>query len=197
MQARPSDLDHWRWLVTAKASDFAGKSILDLGCGSGWICDKAMQEGARRAVGIDIVEPENWRAGESRWEYASTDLDHPAWHEDLAGPFDAIYAFDILEHLQSPYAFLCSCRRLLAPQGHLVLTTPNTLSWERRLRPRTWSGASDPQHKTLFHQYSLEFLLQRCGLSVQSLQAPLRKLSFLGPLIPDIGGQMLCVAGPA
>jgi len=36
--------------------DFAGKRVLDLGCGFGWHCAYAFEQGARQVVGIDISE---------------------------------------------------------------------------------------------------------------------------------------------
>lgn len=36
--------------------DFAGKRVLDLGCGFGWYCLYAIENGADSAVGVDISE---------------------------------------------------------------------------------------------------------------------------------------------
>ncbi|MBC1435139.1 class I SAM-dependent methyltransferase [Paenilisteria rocourtiae] len=36
--------------------DFTGKRVLDLGCGFGWHCLYAVENGAERAVGVDISE---------------------------------------------------------------------------------------------------------------------------------------------
>lgn len=36
--------------------DFAGKRVLDLGCGFGWHCQYAIEQGAKSAVGIDLSE---------------------------------------------------------------------------------------------------------------------------------------------
>lgn len=36
--------------------DFKGKRVLDLGCGYGWHCIYAMQQGAVSATGVDISE---------------------------------------------------------------------------------------------------------------------------------------------
>ncbi|SMP20652.1 class I SAM-dependent methyltransferase [Flavobacterium hercynium] len=36
--------------------DFAGKKVLDLGCGYGWHCRYAIENGAQSAIGIDISE---------------------------------------------------------------------------------------------------------------------------------------------
>ena len=39
-----------------KCPDFAGKRVLDLGCGFGWHCAYAIEHGATHATGIDISE---------------------------------------------------------------------------------------------------------------------------------------------
>lgn len=36
--------------------DFKGKRVLDLGCGFGWHCQYAVENGAISAVGVDISE---------------------------------------------------------------------------------------------------------------------------------------------
>ena len=36
--------------------DFRGKKVLDLGCGYGWHCIYAMEQGADSVVGIDISQ---------------------------------------------------------------------------------------------------------------------------------------------
>lgn len=43
----------WRELK-ALLPDFAGKEVLDLGCGYGWHCRYADGQGARRVLGTDI-----------------------------------------------------------------------------------------------------------------------------------------------
>ena len=47
---------------------------------------------------------------EKSWHWHNLDLDSPLWHEDLDtyGRFTRILAFDILEHLRSPWDFLDS-----------------------------------------------------------------------------------------
>lgn len=45
------------WHVLQKMlPDFAGKRVLDLGCGFGWHCAYAIEHGATHATGIDISE---------------------------------------------------------------------------------------------------------------------------------------------
>jgi len=196
---RPSDLDHLRWLNTKvnKNKNWQACNVIDLGCGSGYLCEWLKKEGAGEVLGIDLEEPAAVNAA-TRWSFAKVDLDD-TWDSILlpmlkGGQADYIFAFDIIEHLSSPWNFLASCRRLLKTGGTLVLTTPNINSWERLLRPESWSGARDPQHKILFAKYSLSFALTKGGFEVETLEAPLRSAKGLAPLLPDIGGQLFSVS---
>lgn len=53
----------------------------------------------------------------------------PTWHfcENLYQPigqhYDSVYAIELLEHLDQPYAFLADCHASLAPGGRLLVTT--------------------------------------------------------------------------
>lgn len=192
MEQRPADLDHLKWLRKAGIVSFQGKSVLDLGCGSGYLCHFAMLEGAKHAVGVDIINP--GFPPENGWEFQKADLNSDTWAESLGSNHDLVLAFDIIEHVNSPFLFLTHCRKRLSKQGTLILTTPNTLSWERFTRPKSWSGVSDPQHKVLFEKLSLLHLLKQSGFQLETWAAPMRSLAFLGPLAPQWGGQMLCVA---
>lgn len=45
------------WYVLRKIlPDFTRKDVLDLGCGFGWHCRYAVENGAKSAIGVDISE---------------------------------------------------------------------------------------------------------------------------------------------
>ena len=197
MNATATDLVHLQWLKDFRIQNFAAANILDVGCGSGHLCQKAMDAGARLAVGVDIVEPRGLRA-DQQWRFIKADLNAVNWTDVFAGQtFDLIYAFDILEHLDSPFRFLAALRSSTSPGATLVLTTPNVLSWERYLRPNSWSGVRDEQHKTLFTRYSLEFLCRKAGFKPSISKAPVRAFGPMAGMLPQVGGQIICVSHPA
>lgn len=197
MQPLSSDLDHLRWLSDIGLDKMNHLRLLDVGCGSGYVCHYAMEHGAKAAVGIDIVKPKGL-LDPSSWRFMNYDLNAADWPTEFKGEtFDLILAFDILEHLDSPYAFLQNLRSLMSKDGRLVLTTPNLMSWERYARPDNWSGVRDEQHKTLFTRYSLKFLLSKAGLQSDLMKAPLRSLGGLSSWTPQIGGQIVCRASRA
>src|SRR5688572_19411950 len=42
--------------LRALLPDLRGRSVLDLGCGFGWFCRWAREQGAARVVGVDVSE---------------------------------------------------------------------------------------------------------------------------------------------
>jgi len=189
--------DRINWILAHAFSNIQGKSAIDLGCGTGFVCRELSHLGAATAIGCDIVDASELA---DSWRFAKCDLSRENWVETLKESqstnqtFDLITAFDILEHLHNPVSFLEQCRELCHKDTRLVLTTPNTGSWERWLKPTTWSGATDPQHFILYNKYSLSFLLQKCGFALERLEAPIRALGPLNSIFPDIGGQLMACA---
>jgi SAM-dependent methyltransferase len=97
------------------------RRVLDLGCGAGafgrWMpCDQV------GVFGLDVSA----RALDAakRWErVALVDLDREVI-PFRDGSFDAVLAKDILEHLQRPWKTMAEIRRVLAPGGRLLISTP-------------------------------------------------------------------------
>jgi len=125
-----------------------GKRVLDLGCGAGY----GTAELARHALsglGADIA-PEavdfaraNYREANVFFEQAScTALPHPA------ASFDLVVAFEVIEHLADWRELLNEARRVLAPAGQFIVSTPNKLYYTES---RGREGANP------FHVHEFEF----------------------------------------
>lgn len=61
---------------------------------------------------------------------------------DAAQPFDVVLLSEVLEHVAHPDALLAKAAALVAPRGHVVLTTPNG-EYFRNTLPR-FSDCADP-----------------------------------------------------
>ena len=114
-----------RYLFAQRFS--SGKRVLDAACGSGY-GSALLAENAPVVFGVDI---EREAVEYARLHYRSPKL-HFAQSDCLALPcpaahFDLVVAFEIIEHLQDPAAFLRELRRVLHPAGILLLSTPNRL----------------------------------------------------------------------
>lgn len=107
--------------------------------------------------------------------------------------FHVVVLFDVIEHLESPYAAMTEARRVLLPGGHLFVTTPNVNALDRFVHPATWSGIADPTHLYLFSRHALAHLVRAAGLGEAKLRTPFHGIRpALGRLLAPtgMGGQL-------
>lgn len=137
-----------------------GGRVLDIGCGSGgylaflaelgWACE-GIEQGAnsrgyaRQELGLSV------HADLRRLQ------EYPDRH------FDVVTMWHVIEHLADPFDTLAAVRRVLKPDGLLMLRTPNVESWEARLFRGCWYGVDAPRHLHLFSPGTLERGLVRAG----------------------------------
>lgn len=96
--------------------------------------------------------------------------DYSKVEQTLAGRrFDFLMAADSLEHSVDPYGVLNCYRKFLKPNGHLVLSLPNVVVWDNRLRTffgrfdYVDSGVMDRTHLRFFTFRSARQLVVDCG----------------------------------
>lgn len=107
-------------------------TILDLGCGAGSNTLALFGDGpAVQVVGLDIAHPSavtfRRRAARPVVVASAEHLPFPDGH------FDLVVCNDVLEHMVDPDRMVEEVRRVLAPHGHLILSTPNLAAWFNRL----------------------------------------------------------------
>lgn len=110
----------------AWASQFVGgRKVLDAACGTAYGTAMLAAAGASEVVGVDVAEDVVERARASappatRFEIA--DLYHLPFAN---GEFDLVVCFEAIEHVDDPGAALDELRRMLGPDGLLIVSTPN------------------------------------------------------------------------
>lgn len=118
----------WKWdRVQPYLSDLEGRSILDVGCGSGYHCWRMLGEGARRVIGIDpgLLFMFQFLSVKRYLGEVPVDL-LPVRMEDLPenlGAFDTTFSMGVLYHRRSPLDHLLELKGTLRRGGELVLET--------------------------------------------------------------------------
>lgn len=89
---------------------------------------------------------------------------------DFSVKFDVIFAGDLIEHLSNPGLFLQSCRRNLADDGKLILTTPNAFNLFNLTEKLTKREPTvNPDHTVYFNSKVLKKLLEKNGMKASEI----------------------------
>jgi 2-polyprenyl-6-hydroxyphenyl methylase/3-demethylubiquinone-9 3-methyltransferase len=122
------------WPDAARAvRPLAGKSALDIGCGAGLLCEPLARLGAA-VTGVDAAA-ENIAAASAHAEGVLLDIRYMAGEVaglDI-GTFDLVTSVEVIEHVADKPAFLADVAARLAPDGLLVMSTPNRTAASRVL----------------------------------------------------------------
>ena len=141
----------------------SGDRVLDVGCGEGNFLTQARARGAETWG----VEPNRTAAQIARSKGLAVFEILPGLHES-AEAYDVITAFQVLEHVVDPIAFIGGCVEVLRPGGVLVVGVPNDDSF---LRFDTDNYLNNPPHHMgLWNRASLTALAQIIGLDVLTFE---------------------------
>ncbi len=122
--------------LRAMLPDLHGRKVLDLGCGFGWFCRFAGENGAAQVVGIDVSEKMLARARSETHDgaitYTRADLESL---ELPAASFDLVYSSLALHYIEDFRRLMSQVHRSLVAGGHLVFSVEHPI----------FMAPSDPQ----------------------------------------------------
>ncbi|NNE44157.1 MAG: class I SAM-dependent methyltransferase [Gemmatimonadetes bacterium] len=144
-------------------------TLVEVGAGSGIFCDELRARGMfERIVAVEPTPSSAAAIRERGMEVREARIEDV----DLSDVrVDVIAAFEVLEHLFDPLAFVETCAGHLSAGGLLVLTCPNGRGFD----VATLGEAADtvtPEHLNYFHPESLAHLMTRGGLEVLEVLTP-------------------------
>jgi 2-polyprenyl-3-methyl-5-hydroxy-6-metoxy-1,4-benzoquinol methylase len=195
-------------LSIARATESAGLSLLDVGCGVGTFLLQAQREGWK-VSGLEL-SPSVAAYARERNGLDVSSISIESTTKFSAQSLDVITLFGVIEHLANPRRAVDECARILRPSGFLVLQTPAEDGMIRRLgRFLYWASGGLVRfqvkqlyqmhggHSVCFNRRSIRELLSRHGFEVRSIEAStygirllqmrFRRMPFLKRLIYGFG----------
>jgi 2-polyprenyl-3-methyl-5-hydroxy-6-metoxy-1,4-benzoquinol methylase len=157
--------------VTGKTSG----RLLEIGCAGGWLL-KAARDSGWEVTGVEI-------SAEAA-EFARKKLGLDVFCGELAeagfpsGSFDVVFLADVLEHVPDPVGFAGELRRVVAPDGRVIIAGPTALNALARrvgmfsygLLNKTRVIELAPYHLFEYTLRTIRLLLETAGLEVTYLK---------------------------
>jgi SAM-dependent methyltransferase len=136
--------------------------VLDVGCAVGTFLQKMRSRYGARATGVDFKDLSASRSLEG------VDFRCGLFYEQDFGDkrFDLVTMWHFLEHDYDPMRTLATARRLLKPDGCLVIEVPRLDSTTFRLYGDRWPGLQAPQHTVLYDRTTFLLAMDKAGLDV-------------------------------
>jgi glycosyltransferase involved in cell wall biosynthesis len=148
------------------------KRILDLGRSGGRLAERLRKLG-HSVTGVDSVEVDGVWDRVDRFVPGDLEQGIPA---EVGTGFDVVIAADMIEHLSRPGAMLRQMAKVVAPDGEILVSTPNFAHWYPRIRIASGffsydrRGILDETHLRFFTRRSLIRLVRAIGLEVRELR---------------------------
>ncbi len=109
----------------------SGKRALDVGCGAGLLAEPLARLGAS-VTGLDAA-PENIAVAVAHAQGQGLAIDYRATPVEQVGDsgYDLVTSMEVIEHVADPAAFVRALAAKLAPDGLMILSTPNRTPMSR------------------------------------------------------------------
>jgi 2-polyprenyl-3-methyl-5-hydroxy-6-metoxy-1,4-benzoquinol methylase len=154
--------DRWEY-AQARAAFGKSDSVLEIGCGRGYFL-RSIEGLVGRAQGIELNRDAIAKKV-TNFPVEATSLD--SYHTNDGSGFDAVCAFQVLEHIAAPKEFIQAALDRLRPGGILVLSTPNFgyFQYSEQIDPFDLP----PHHMGHFQESTFKRIGDLFGLEVVSL----------------------------
>lgn len=170
--------------------------VLDVGCANGAHTVKAALR-AKRVIGVDYDVGQLRVATATARRFGLGNVHVFAWDVTRPFPFpaemfDAALFLDVIEHLEPRAGVLGEIRRVLKPEGRLLVSGPNReTAWRRRLREAGLFAYSDPDHKIEYSREDFLAELEAGGFAPEGPVMPAVLDTPWAGLIDALGGLSL------
>ncbi|WP_152973309.1 class I SAM-dependent methyltransferase [Lacinutrix mariniflava] len=139
------------------------KKLLDIGCGTGAFLKTAQDNGWK----VSGIEPNEKARAIANKSCSNSVLDTEELKNYINESFDVITLWHVLEHLPNLESQVATLKKLLKPNGTLVIAVPNFKSYDALHYKNFWAAFDVPRHLWHFSKDSISKLFLKEGMKVE------------------------------
>ena len=148
----------WKYNLIKKQE--GAKTILDYGCGTGEFINFCKNKGWQ----IQGIEPN------SKARQQATNLNNQGIKSSLSqidnAAFQVITMWHVLEHIPDLKETFTALKKMLTPDGFMLIAVPNCNSHDAQLFKEDWAAYDLPRHLYHFTQKSMQKMMTNHGMDV-------------------------------
>lgn len=155
-----------KWEFSTAIKDIRGaEKLMEIGCGEGGFLKLAYENGVKEVRGIEICDSARECGRGQGFEVDNIVLEEAG--KRYASYFDAVCAFQVLEHSPTPRLFIENALKMLKPNGKFIIGVPNAESYLKNLFVPL---DMPPHHMTKWSTKTLEKLCQIFSLKLVRIE---------------------------
>jgi 2-polyprenyl-3-methyl-5-hydroxy-6-metoxy-1,4-benzoquinol methylase len=135
--------------------------VLDVGCFDGGFLDLLGFSYDR--FGVEIHKPAAIRAQEKGVKIIASD------YAGIAGEYDCITSFDVIEHVENPKEFIISCMKAVVPGGYVLISTGNMDSFAFKMQGSKYWYSTISEHISFISPKWVDKLAFDQGYQVETI----------------------------
>lgn len=120
------DINEKKQIVNQFLGSIDGKSVIDIGCGDGKLCEILNEMGVGKYVGFDVSSDLIKLAQKKfpQYEFYAHDMHNFSTHLQ-GGMFDIAFMLDVWEHSINPNLAIMEAKYMLKKGGQMMVSIPN------------------------------------------------------------------------
>ena len=154
--------------------------ILDIGCATGQFLNY-MSEHGWKATGI---EPDDKTRDHAISQYGLQVFPEEKLNTMLKSSFDVITMWHVLEHVSDLNGRMEQLKKILKPQGTLIIAVPNCDAYDAKKYGEYWAGYDLPRHLYHFTKSDIKTLAENFGFTIVNI-LPMRFDAFYVSLLSE------------
>ena len=143
------------------------KNLLDIGCGTGdflYFC----QQNNWKITGVEPNKNARDLAAKKLDLNNSISESVEVLMKDQSKRFDVITMWHVLEHVPNLEAYISYLKKLLKPNGRLIIAVPNYKSYDAKYYGKFWAAFDVPRHLWHFSQKSIKLLFFKFDMELEN-----------------------------